>query len=59
MEFFGYGTNRTGFEKIWALKFFGNDDEINISRSVIFFYLSILVAVVSFLIFYILQTFVP
>lgn len=56
MEFFGYGTNRTGFAKIWALKF-GKDDEINISRSVIFFYLSILVAVVSFLIFYILQTF--
>ena len=21
-EFFGYGTNRTGFEKIWAFKFF-------------------------------------
>lgn len=56
MEFFGYGTNRTGFAKIWALKF-GKDDEINISRSVIFFYLSILVAVVFFLIAYILHTF--
>ena len=21
MEFFGYGTNRTGFKKIWALEF--------------------------------------
>lgn len=21
VEFFGYGTNRTGFEKIWALNF--------------------------------------
>lgn len=27
VKFFGYGTNRTGFEKIWAFKFFGKTGE--------------------------------
>lgn len=34
MEFFRYGTNRTGFEKIWALKY-GKDDKINIEIKLI------------------------
>ena len=57
VEFFGYGTNRTGFEKIWALKL-EKMMELIISLSVIFFCRAISIAVVFFLIVYILHTFV-